>query len=290
MIRPGTVDYSRWDRLRLDSSDSDEAPSEGDGAVVPVSAPPPAPPQPVKPVTLPASVVAIEPEEDKADAFGWRVLKVLLYNEPALAAFGRKGFPDWCPSKFLPEVETRPELLAVVHDLDALFASVDAPRGAAKLRLVCKAASSAACLIGSPAPERLRFAKAVGLLVTPPAEGTPGFLVSMATQWYEFPAQLGAFIRAATCWPRKPNPPSPGYVSRSLPDMIRINADGPVSDPHLDFFNAGGAEYGTDSEEEEPIDEELADIVDSLKALPVLTKSILFACKEASLFGETRWA
>ena len=192
-VRPGTVDYSRWDHL-----DSDEEPelrcpfrpvplgvapgtAPGAGSEAPVAAP-------AAPywggVDDPPSVAA---------------LKLVLHNDAALASLGEKGIAQF---KTLPppeDVQTREDMKPLFSGLKALVASLNGPRGVAMLAATSKAlrgdTPAGFATASQAAAQRLRFLKAALWLVDPRG----GF-----NAWETYSPELTQFVAAAVTWPTAP--------------------------------------------------------------------------------------
>lgn len=120
-MRPGTVDYSKWDAIHT-SSDEDEAP-----------APPPSKPRAAatQPPAPAASAPPVPPDVGEDDIIS-RMLPVLVANESAMRALGSDG-----PKTEPPFFALLPQPLAAA--LRAVASSNDVARGVARMAVVCRA-------------------------------------------------------------------------------------------------------------------------------------------------------
>ena len=141
-MRPGTVDYSKWDAIHTSSSDDEAVPSP-QRVVAPLAAAPTPPPAESAP-----SAPLASPDSDEADRVS-RLLPVLVGNMAAMRSLGSDNAKAGDP--ILAQL---PDELASA--LRALTAANDAARGAARIAALSRAGRAAA---SSLTPQRALAAK-----------------------------------------------------------------------------------------------------------------------------------
>ena len=221
-VRPGTVDYSRWDNLDSDEEQDLRSPFR---------------PQPAKTspstIAMPGATAADHPPRwggvDEQPSV--LALKLVLLNDAALASLGEKTIDMF---KTLPppvEVQTREDTLPLFSGLKALVASLNRPRGVAMLAETSKAlrgqTPAGFAAASQAAAQRLRFTKAALWLVDPRG----GF-----NAWEMYAPELAQFVAAAAAWPAAPAS-LPAAMKQSFTKLISDEAPA-ISNPFQSMMDS----------------------------------------------------